>query len=111
LKGLDYNPETPKGQIVLAQVTIDIVYDRLGRQRRNGIFDATGKRKTSATFDRGHWTSGASAAPNRNRFLGARIFKIEIGTGSVISWTACHHLTIEPPLLPFDESSMMEFQA
>ncbi len=50
LKGLNYNPESAKRPLILAQATIDIVYDRLGpgltedlRQRRKEIFDATGK--------------------------------------------------------------------
>jgi len=50
LKGLNYNPESSKRPLILAQATIDIVYDRLGpglteelRQRRKEIFDATGK--------------------------------------------------------------------
>ena len=50
LKGLNYNPESSKRPLILAQATIDIVYDRLGpglteelRQHRKEIFVAAGK--------------------------------------------------------------------
>jgi hypothetical protein len=64
LKGLDYNPNSSKRPMILAVVTIDMVYDRIGpgltkelRYRRQEVFEATGKRgelQQLLTEDVGH---------------------------------------------------------
>ncbi len=51
LKGLRYDPQSSKRPMVLAHITINTVYDRIGpgltkelQQRRQDIFESTGKR-------------------------------------------------------------------
>lgn len=51
LKGLTYNPASSRGPMVLAQITIDLVYDRIGpgltkelQLRRQEVLQTTGKR-------------------------------------------------------------------
>jgi hypothetical protein len=51
LKGWTYNPASSKRPMQMAQITIDLVYDRIGpgltkelRERRQEIFETTGKR-------------------------------------------------------------------
>jgi hypothetical protein len=64
LKGLEYNPASSKRPMILAQITIDMVYDRIGpgltkelQQRRQEAFEQTGKRgrlQQLLTEDVGH---------------------------------------------------------
>jgi P63C domain len=64
LKGWTYNSNSSKRPMLMAQITIDLVYDRIGpgltkelQQRRQEIFENTGKRgklKNILTTDVGH---------------------------------------------------------
>lgn len=113
LKGLDYNPESSKRPMILAQVTVDIVYDRLGpgltkelRQRRKEVLESTGKKgrlQQLLTEDIGH--------PALQQLLTGVVFTARGFQDG--DWDGFRHFMdrVSPPynrtlLLPFEEAGM-----